>query len=359
MQATAAEHARCARLWLEVGRGFWTARTRWTTARWSAYVGQAGVSFWIASHADQDVGFFELVARVRSVKIEGFGLLPAWRGRHLGGGLLTAATQRAFAAGARRVWLHTATDDHPNALPNYQARGYRVYRERALRNPMPPQASPRSRRARYTDGWGLGAEIMMIRPPSEVRSATSDESTQAIAAIVAAFITDPLARFAWPSPHDHLRASPRAAREFGGGSFEHGTAYVSADFCGTALWLPPGVHPNGEALERVFRETAKPEHLDDLLTTFEQMDQWHPEEPHWYLTMIGVEPNAQGKGLGAELMRHAVAHCDRDGTLAYLESSNRRNISLYMRHGFEPIGEIRAGAAPLVTPMLRRPRRRP
>ena len=196
----------------------------------------------------------------------------------------------------------------------------------------------------------------MIRPLTEIRSATPGETSQAVAAIVAAFLTDPLARFAWPSPHDHLRGMPRVADEFAGGSFEHGTAYVSADFCGTALWLPPGVQPNGEALERVLRDTAKREHLDDLLATFEKMEQSHPEEPHWYLAIVGVEPNAQGRGLGTDLMRHAVARCDQEGALAYLESSNPRNISLYLRHGFEVIGEIREGEAPLVTPMLRRPR---
>ena len=196
----------------------------------------------------------------------------------------------------------------------------------------------------------------MMRSPTEIRSATPGEMSHAVAAIVAAFLTDPLARFAWPSPHDHLRGMALAAREFAGGSFEHGTAYVSADFCGTALWLPPGVHPNGEALERVLRDTAKPEHLDDLLGTFEQMEQSHPEEPHWYLAMIGVEPNAQRRGLGTDLMRHAVARCDQDGALAYLESSNPRNISLYLRHGFEVTGEIQVGAAPLVTPMVRQPR---
>jgi len=54
-------------------------------------------------------------------------------------------------------------------------------------------------------------------------------------------------------------------------------------------------------------------------------------------------------------MQYAVARCDREGALAYLESSNPRNISLYLRFGFEMLGEIRMGAAPLVTPMLRRP----
>jgi len=196
----------------------------------------------------------------------------------------------------------------------------------------------------------------MLRRPTEVRSATSDEMSQAVAVIVAAFITDPVARFAWSSPHDYLRAIPLFTREFAGGSLEHGSAYVSADFCGAALWLPPGVHPNGEAAERVLRDTTDPAHLDDLLGTLEQMERSHPEEPHWYLPMIGVEPNAQRRGLGAELMRHAVARCDDEGVLAYLESTNPRNVSLYLRHGFEVMREIRIGAAPPVTPMIRRPR---
>ena len=182
------------------------------------------------------------------------------------------------------------------------------------------------------------------------------ETPQAVATIVAAFITDPIARFALLSPHDYLCGMPLVTREFAGGSFEHGTAYVSTDFRGAALWLPPGVHPNAEALERVFGDRAEAAHLDDLLGTFEKMDQCHPEEPHWYLPLVGVEPNAQGSGIGGALMRHAVARCDQEGALAYLESSNPRNISLYERHGFVVMGQIQVGAGPLVTPMLRRPR---
>lgn len=197
----------------------------------------------------------------------------------------------------------------------------------------------------------------MVHPSIEIRSAASDEIPRAIAAIVAAFLTDPPARFAWPSPHDYLVAMPVATGEFAGSSFQHGTAYVSADFCGAALWLPPGVEPNGRALEKVFRDTARPEHMDDLLGTFEKMEQSHPREAHWYLPQIGVEPNAQGKGIGAALMRHALARCDQERALAYLEASKPQNIPFYQRHGFEVIGEIQVGSAPLVTPMLRKPRR--
>jgi GNAT superfamily N-acetyltransferase len=197
----------------------------------------------------------------------------------------------------------------------------------------------------------------MIPPATEVRGAAHDEMPQAVAAIVAAFLTDPVARFAWPSPHDHLRGMALAAREYATKSFEHGAACIAADFCGAALWLPPGVYPDGDALERILHDTARPAHLDDLLGTFMQMEQSHPTEPHWYLPIIGVEPNAQGRGLGAGLMGFALARCDREGTLAYLESSNPKNISLYRRCGFEETGEIKVGAAPLVTPMVRQPRR--
>jgi ribosomal protein S18 acetylase RimI-like enzyme len=176
-----------------------------------------------------------------------------------------------------------------------------------------------------------------------------------ISVIVAAFLTDPPARFAWTTPHDYLQAMPLATREFVGECFEHGSAYVSADFRGAALWLPPGVQPNGEALEKIFRDTASPEHLDDLLAAFEKMDQAHPKEPHWYLAQIGVDPGSQGQGLGAALMRHALARCDREKSLAYLETGNPRNIPLYQHFGFGVIGEIQSGSAPTMTSMLRRP----
>ena len=195
----------------------------------------------------------------------------------------------------------------------------------------------------------------MTTPATEIRSAAKTELPEVVSTIVAAFITDPIARFALLSPHDYLQGMPAGARAFGGKSFECGTADVSSDLSGAALWLPPGEHPDSEALEQSFRDTSEPAHLDDLLETFGQMDQCHPDEPHWYLTLIGVEPNAQGQGIGAMLMRHAAERCDREGSVAYLESSNPRNIGLYVRHGFEAIGEIQVGKAPVVTPMLRRP----
>jgi len=128
--------ARARELWVEVGRGFWNERSEWSAVRWRSHLDDGDTWFGIARVEAEDIGCFELTRERDEVKLEGFGLLPAWRGRGLGAGLLSVATQQAFALGARRIWLHTATDDHPHALPNYLARGYRVVREEALANPM-------------------------------------------------------------------------------------------------------------------------------------------------------------------------------------------------------------------------------
>jgi ribosomal protein S18 acetylase RimI-like enzyme len=124
---------------------------------------------------------------------------------------------------------------------------------------------------------------------------------------------------------------------------------------GAALWLPPGVHPDEAALAALFQNTVDETKRPDLFGACEQMGTFHPEEPHWYLPLIGIDPPQRGKGLGAALMRHALAECDRSRTLAYLESSDPRNIGFYQRHGYELLGTIESGARSPIFPMLRKP----
>ena len=187
-----------------------------------------------------------------------------------------------------------------------------------------------------------------VRPVSE-----ADEAS-AVDTIVLAFAADPVARWTWPDAHKYLAAMPRLVRAFGGNAFVHRTA-VCTD-AGAALWLPPSVHPDEEKMGEVMQSTVSESKRDDGSSLFEQMAKCHPDEPHWYLPLIGVDPAHQGKGHGDALMAYALAQCDRDGTLAYLESTNPRNMSLYLRHGFVALGTVQAGSSPTITPMLRRPR---
>ena len=87
------------------------------------------------------------------------------------------------------------------------------------------------------------------------------------------------------------------------------------------------------------------------------MGSYHPNEPHWYLPLIGVDPVLQSNGFGSALLKHGLLPCDRENKVAYLESSNPRNIPLYERYGFEVLGEIQVGTSPTIFPMLRKPQK--
>ena len=185
--------------------------------------------------------------------------------------------------------------------------------------------------------------------------ATVFERSAAIAVVTLAFATDPVARWLYPDAADYLTHFPHFIRGFAGAAFEAETAYMTSDMSGAALWLPPGFGADDEQLNELFELTVPERLKPELFEMFDQMAAFHPKEPHWYLPMIGVETRSQGKGIGAKLMRHALERADADGLPAYLESSNPRNISLYERFGFAVVGTIKAGSAPPMYPMYRRP----
>jgi ribosomal protein S18 acetylase RimI-like enzyme len=189
-----------------------------------------------------------------------------------------------------------------------------------------------------------------------VKTAGPSDEAPAIAVVVLAFSADPAARWTWPDPHQYLAHFPEFVKTLGGKAFAHGSGYYVDGHVGAALWLPPDIHPDEDALMTLLRRTGSPSAQKDVLAVFEQMERYHPREPHWFLPFIGIDPTQQGKGYGAALMKHALTPCDRDRTLAYLESSNPKNIPLYERHGFELLGTIQVESSPPIFPMLRKPR---
>ena len=189
--------------------------------------------------------------------------------------------------------------------------------------------------------------------PVKVRIAKQTEREKAIQLLTLAFAADPAIRWLYPDADGYLEHFPSFTRAFGGQAFEHDSACLTEDFGGASLWLPPGVHPDGEAIEAVVRETTREADHRDIFAVFEEMDRYHPKEPHWYLAQIGVDPARQGRGRGSALLRKTLAQVDDQGLPAYLESSNPANVPLYERHGFEVMGEIRGGDGPPIFPMYR------
>src|SRR6187402_485813 len=207
-------------------------------------------------------------------------------------------------------------------------------------------------------GEAITAEHILIPNVSSNISflrAVSHEAS-AIATVTMGFSTDPVARWFYPEPAEYFHWFPKFVRAFAGGSISGRSAYCTSNYSGAALWLRPGVHPDERAMVALVEESLPKERHPAVFELFEKMGEAHPEDPHWYLPMIGVDTFHQNKGIGSELMRHALDRCDEENLAAYLESSNPRNISLYLRFGFERMGEISAGGSPPLVPMLRKPR---
>jgi ribosomal protein S18 acetylase RimI-like enzyme len=195
---------------------------------------------------------------------------------------------------------------------------------------------------------------MDMNPPRVVTIAGDAEVDHAIATLVLAFCTDPVARWMYDDPHQYLLHIPRLFRALGTSSFEAGAAQRTNDGLGVALWLPPGVHGDDGLLERIIAGSIAGEKRAEVVAVFEQTEHYRPTEPHWYLSLIGVEALHRNRGCGAALLQHRLRQCDCEHLPAYLWSSNPLNTSLYERHGFAKAGTIRVGSSPCIFPMLRR-----
>ena len=188
-----------------------------------------------------------------------------------------------------------------------------------------------------------------------VRAAADDR--EAVAEVLArAFQADPVARWAFPDPATYPAAFSAFVEAFGGAAFDHGSAWLVPGLRGAALWLPPGVGPDEQAVATVFERYVPAGRLGDLFVLMDKMGRHHPPVAHWHLPLIGVDPVDQGRGYGSALLRAVTGRLDRDGQVAYLESTNASNVALYRRHGFEVIATIEIGDAPPVFPMMREPR---
>ena len=186
-----------------------------------------------------------------------------------------------------------------------------------------------------------------------VRPAPRGGAQRVVETLTRGFAADPPTRWLYPDPQQYHRYFPRFVDAFGGGAIARGTAFVSGDHAGAALWLPPGTAPDEAALGALLEESVADREKADAFAVFEAMARHHPDRPHWYLPLIGVEPASQGQGHGSALMAHALRQCDRDRLPAYLEATSRRSIPFYERHGFEVVGKVRIGRCPPIFPMLR------
>ncbi|MBK3626229.1 MULTISPECIES: GNAT family N-acetyltransferase [Streptomyces] len=129
----------------------WTDRLGWTYARWAEHLARPGVETWVALDRGTPAGYVELEPQDDGVvEIVYFGLVPAFRGRRIGGHLLSYGVARAWdlsqrwpeLAGTERVWLHTCSLDGEHAMDNYLRRGFKLFDTKVEEQPEVPAPGP-------------------------------------------------------------------------------------------------------------------------------------------------------------------------------------------------------------------------
>ena len=112
----------------------WVDRLTWSEEKWINYVSSKDVRTYVFKFKDDLVGFFELIYHEQNneTEIAYFGILEEYQNKKLGSYLLSEAIKKSFQENVVRVWVHTCSLDHKNALNNYISRGMRIYKTESV-----------------------------------------------------------------------------------------------------------------------------------------------------------------------------------------------------------------------------------
>ena len=106
----------------------WIDRLVWTEKQWIEYVSDKKVKTYVLKVKEDFAGYFELILNLNEVEIAYLGLLEEYQNQKLGSYLLSSAIKNSFLNKPKRVWVHTCSLDHKNALNNYIARGMKIFK---------------------------------------------------------------------------------------------------------------------------------------------------------------------------------------------------------------------------------------
>lgn len=201
---------------------------------------------------------------------------------------------------------------------------------------------------------------MVISTPVSVRPARGDDFGMLAAMLARAFYDDPVTSWFYP---DAARRMRHARRFFGirlRQLADQELIYTTDDRSGAALWTLPG-RWREDLRQSLMLLPMLPVLLPRIVRSthaVREIERRHPVVPHFYLSVLGTEPEQQGGGIGSALLDPVLQRCDSDGVGAYLECSKEGNVDFYARQGFALTERIELPEGPPLWLMWREPRRR-
>ena len=195
---------------------------------------------------------------------------------------------------------------------------------------------------------------------SEARPATSADIEPACAMLARAFADDPMMCFLLQDEATRDAKLPRLFKLLFKLALPLGGCDVAEGYESAAIWRPPGhaempfyqYLTNGVEFLSLFGLGG----ARHAIWVMDQVEKRHPKAPHWYLQVIGTDPDKQGMGFGSVAMRRHLAIADASGLPCYLESSKEKNIPIYASFGFEVTEEIKLIGGPTLYAMWRKAR---
>lgn len=200
-------------------------------------------------------------------------------------------------------------------------------------------------------------DLAFGQPRPNAREARPDERRSVCDVLGRAFLDDPVAEYLFPDVRTradrYARFAGLAIDAFG----ETGLVMTEPAIRSAAIWQAPGPAPLGfgrrlRVLAKLFGLTRSG--IRRAARLGELMSRHHLREPHWYLAVLGTDPDAQRCGLASAILGPVLERCDRERMPAYLESSKAANIPFYAKHGFEVVDELKIPDGPSLWPMVRR-----
>jgi GNAT superfamily N-acetyltransferase len=180
-----------------------------------------------------------------------------------------------------------------------------------------------------------------------------------VEALARAFHDDPV--FRWLFPDDRRRMG-QSRRYFAGRArilMASSEVYTVDGGAAAAMWARPGDWrdpPLAVLRQLLTLVPALGRRLPRSLAGLHKIEERHPAHPHWYLAVLGTDPERQGEGIGSALLQPVLAECDRLEIPAYLETGRERNVHFYTRHGFRVTERIDLPDGPPMWLMWRDPR---
>jgi GNAT superfamily N-acetyltransferase len=196
-----------------------------------------------------------------------------------------------------------------------------------------------------------------MTPP--IRKATRADLPAMTEALARAFYDDPVMKWNFPTGDARLKYGRRFFEGRARLLLRQDEVYTVDGAHGAAMWARPGEwqDPPLDALRQIAAlAPGIGRRAIRALRGLHQIEQSHPAEPHWYLAVLGTDPDHQGQGIASALLEPTLAACDRYEIPAYLETATERNVAFYTRHGFHVRREIRLPKGPLMWLMWRDPR---